>query len=190
MYSVVMMMALSGGAEVPEFGRCGGCNGYCSGCYGGCYGGYGCRGCYGGYSCCGCSGRVIYYSCHGGMPAGCHGGMPPAGEPVPKPKKMKKEASADLVVTLPVDAKLTIDGKATSNDNGNSINRLFITPPLEVGWDYQYTLRAEILRDGQRRILTQDVTVRPGEQTRVSMMDFTNADIGGTGVKTRKGRNA
>jgi len=109
---------------------------------------------------------------------------------VPKPKKMKKEASADLVVTLPVDAKLTIDGKATSNDNGNSINRLFITPPLEVGWDYQYTLRAEILRDGQRRILTQDVTVRPGEQTRVSMMDFTNADIGGTGVKTRKGRNA
>jgi hypothetical protein len=47
---------------------------------------------------------------------------------------------------------------------------------LEVGWEYQFTLRAELMRDGQRKILTQDVTVRPGEQTRVSMMDFAKAE--------------
>ena len=175
MYSVVMMMALSGGAEVPQFG-CGGCCGYCSGSYG-CSGGYGCRGCNGcrgGYS---CGGGYSYgggYGC-----CGCCGGggiyMPPAGEQLPGPKKRKGEVSANLVVTLPVDAKLLIDGKATNN-NGNSTNRFFTTPPLEVGWDYQFTLRAEVMRDGQRRILTQDVTVRPGEQTRVSMMDFTKAE--------------
>jgi uncharacterized protein (TIGR03000 family) len=192
MYSVVMMMALGGSGEVAEFGRCRGCSGYCSGCYGcsGCSGRYG-RGCYGGYSCCGCSGGVSYYGCRGGYSCrgcsggmiydGCRGGMPPAGEQVPRPKKMKKEVSANLVVTLPVDAKLTIDGKAATTNNGNSVNRLFTTPPLEVGWEYQYQLRAEILRDGQRRILTQDVTIRAGEQTRVSMMDFTNAETVGNG---------
>ena len=45
MYSVVLMMAMSGGGEVPDFGRrgCNGCNG------GGCSSSYGCNGgCHGG----------------------------------------------------------------------------------------------------------------------------------------------
>ena len=59
MYSVVLLMALSGGGDVPAFGHhdgCSGCTGYvsCSGCCGGCSG---CSGCCGGYvvSCTGCS---------------------------------------------------------------------------------------------------------------------------------------
>ena len=88
MYSMVLMVALSGGAEVPDFGR-GGCyGGGWGGCYGGCYGGgcygYGCWGgcyglygtgcggsCYGGYGCWGSG-----YGCYGSGYAswGCWGG--------------------------------------------------------------------------------------------------------------------
>src|SRR5262245_5683825 len=46
MYSVVLMMAISGGSEVPDLGRHGG-GGCYGGGYGGCYGG-GWGGCYGG----------------------------------------------------------------------------------------------------------------------------------------------
>jgi uncharacterized protein (TIGR03000 family) len=101
--------------------------------------------------------------------------MPPAGgggERVPAPKKMK--AGAYLNVTLPADAILTIDGHKTKS---TSEFRTFVTPPLEPGWNYQYQLRAEIDRDGQHRVLTQKVTVRPGEDTRVDMTDFTNAQV-------------
>jgi uncharacterized protein (TIGR03000 family) len=102
--------------------------------------------------------------------------MPPAGEQVPRPKKMKTEVNATLVVTLPPDAKLTIDGKAM-NAQSNSPNRIFTTPPLETGWDYGYKLRAEVVQNGQRRVLNREVTIRPGEETRVNMMDFTNAEV-------------
>jgi uncharacterized protein (TIGR03000 family) len=89
MYSVVLMVAMTGGADVPAgffgHGSCSGdCYGSCYGyschgghsCHGGwfsghghsCHGGWGCNGsCYG-YSCNGCYG----YSCHGGH--SCHGG--------------------------------------------------------------------------------------------------------------------
>jgi uncharacterized protein (TIGR03000 family) len=103
--------------------------------------------------------------------------MPGAGgEKVPMPKKKKTETSANLFVTLPADAKLTINGQVTTS---TSETRLFVTPPLEIGWDYQYQLQAEIVRDGQRRILTKKVDVRPGEETRVNLTDFTNAQVVG-----------
>jgi uncharacterized protein (TIGR03000 family) len=92
MYSVVLMMALSGGGDVvawqsttgpkgrvaveqtQQMNRCGcrGCRG-CHGCYGGCYcGGYGgyCHGCYGGGYYGGCRG----YGYGGGYCHGCYGG--------------------------------------------------------------------------------------------------------------------
>jgi uncharacterized protein (TIGR03000 family) len=90
MYSVVLMMAMSGGAEAPEFGGrgcngCagGGCHGVASGCHGGCRGGlfhrdrgcHGCSGsaCHGGSGCHGCRGGLFGgRRCHGGN--GCHGG--------------------------------------------------------------------------------------------------------------------
>jgi uncharacterized protein (TIGR03000 family) len=74
MYSVVVLMALQGSVDVPDFGRRGGCGG----CYGGCYGGgrhghrHGCSGCYGGgYG--GCYGGG-YGGCYGGGYGGCYGG--------------------------------------------------------------------------------------------------------------------
>jgi uncharacterized protein (TIGR03000 family) len=91
MYSVVLMVAMTGGAEAPSswFGRggschgdCyGGCSGSCSGYSGGCSG-WSCHG--GGHSCHGggffgghrshgcCGGGLFSHSCHGGN--GCCGG--------------------------------------------------------------------------------------------------------------------
>jgi uncharacterized protein (TIGR03000 family) len=64
MYSMVLMAALTTGADMPDFGRHG-CRGCWGGCYGGCYGGWG--GCYGSW------GRG-WGGCYGGW-GGCYGGM-------------------------------------------------------------------------------------------------------------------
>lgn len=74
MYSLVLMMALTGSGEAPAFGHHG-CHGCCGGCWGGChglFGGHGCHGCCGGYSygCCG----GCYGGCYGGYSYGCCGG--------------------------------------------------------------------------------------------------------------------
>lgn len=208
MYSVVLMLALSGSAEATELGnRCCGCTGYVASCCGarytrchgctGCFGG--CHGCHGRvrHSCCGavaytCSG--CYGSCHGrchGRRHGCHGyvaccgytppaccgtvapaapvppgptkgpeKMPPAPMPMPK---TSSDVSATIVVTLPADARLTVDGNATTS---TSARRVLVTPSLEQG-EYVYSLRAEVVRNGQTVVQTQNVTVRPGQTTEV-----------------------
>jgi hypothetical protein len=79
MYTVVLFMALGGGAEAPALGHhkssCDGCTGWsdcCGGsyaCCGGCTGYYGCCGGTVSYGCCGGS-----YSCCGGCTGDCHGG--------------------------------------------------------------------------------------------------------------------
>lgn len=205
MYSVVLMMALSGSpAEVPAFGNrgcrgCSGCSG-CAGCYGcggGChgerrrlFGNRGCRGCHGchgcsGYSCHGCSGYACHgcqgaacHGCHGGAAChGCQGGaaaMPAAKPPMKKPEPVKKPpeekesmvpAPATIVVSLPAEAKLIVDNVVTKS---TSATRTFISPELEQGKDFYYTLKAEIVRDGTPVSVSQRVTVRAGEETRVS----------------------
>src|SRR3954447_11306200 len=76
MYSAVLMLALTAGADSVDFGhhrRGGGCCGSyggCSGCYGG-YGGYGGYGCCGGYGGCYSSGYGGY-GCSGSY-GGCSG---------------------------------------------------------------------------------------------------------------------
>jgi len=79
------------------------------------------------------------------------------------PKKQEEEVSAPatIVVTLPVDAELTFDGNATTS---TSARRVFVTPALETGADYTYTLRAQVGETAQ----TRTVTVRSGETTNVS----------------------
>ena len=76
MYSVVLLMALSGGAESPALGHHDGCSG-CTSCSG-CCGGYvvtcgGCSACTGCSGCCGCT---AYSPCSGctGCTGDCHGG--------------------------------------------------------------------------------------------------------------------
>jgi uncharacterized protein (TIGR03000 family) len=74
--------------------------------------------------------------------------------------------SATISVTLPADAKLTFDGSATTS---TSESRRFVSPELTPGWNYHYTLRAEITRDGQKLVEEQVITVRAGQHTRVTM---------------------
>jgi uncharacterized protein (TIGR03000 family) len=224
MYSVVLMMALSGSADVPAFGHkgcsgCYGCSGYVSvsyGCEGCCGGGrhhHARHGCHGGYSCCGCTGSYGW-SCHGGAYYGgctgsygwaCHGGAYYGGcaggyiidgggmmvepahhdemkggdkgkggdkkpEPVKEPKSGDKEASlnapATLVVSLPAEAKLSVDGYATKS---TSSVRTLASPTLEAGKDYVYTLTAELVRDGKPVTTSKEVTVRAGEAINVAL---------------------
>jgi uncharacterized protein (TIGR03000 family) len=145
MYSVVMMMALSGGTEVADFGRRGSCSGGCNGGYAGCYGGYG--GCNGGYGgcygscygggyggCCGggyrgCYGCSGYGGCYGGCCGGfnmmygtCHGpampGMtPPSGsrEKIPTPPVPPSKTSLDNTATILV----TLPSEATLAFDGH-----------------------------------------------------------------------
>ncbi len=222
MYSVVLMMAISGSAEAPDHGlRRHGCDGGCygaavancgcygggrhglfggrrhGGCYGGgCYGGGCYGGCYGGgVVVCGCYGGG-YGGCYGGgmivggCYGGCYGGAPavgapagPAGKPpedvkkMPKPEGAEKKpdggtslapttAPATLVVSLPADAKLTIDDNATTSTGAR---RMFVTPSLKLGGEYHYTLKAETLRNGKANVIEQVVTVRPGQLTQVTL---------------------
>jgi uncharacterized protein (TIGR03000 family) len=117
-----------------------------------------CNGCNGG--CHGCSGAA----CHG-----CSGGTVVPGETVvvPEkkvmPKKQEEEVSAPatIVVNVPADAELTFDGNPTTS---TSARRVFVTPALETGADYTYTIRAQMGEAAQSRT----ITVRSGETTNVS----------------------
>ncbi len=157
-------------------GSCGGGGRHASHCGGGgCGGGY-----VGGCATCGVVGGAPGIVCG---PGGC--GVPVLGGIAPgvghggqgghggKDKKGKGKggeddtaAPAGLVVTLPQDARLLVDGQQTESTSGR---RVFTTPPLQSGRDYHYTLRAEVVRDGQTQHVTQQVRVRAGEYTQVNL---------------------
>ena len=87
------------------------------------------------------------------------GGVVPGGGPeTPKvmPKKEKVSlAPATIVVSLPANATLTVDGTPTTQ---TAAQRTLVTPALEEG-TFVYTLQAQF--DGQTQ--TQQVQVRAGE---------------------------
>jgi len=96
----------------------------------------------------------------------------PKSEPLPDPKKKdtdkKTAAPATIVVSLPAGARLIVDGAPT---NSTSENRTLVTPNLEFGSTYVYTMRAEIVRDGETVAQVQTVNVRGGE-TSVVQFNF------------------
>jgi len=162
MYSVVMLMALSGSAEVPDFGRrngCHGCNGGSYGCNGGCYGGYGYGGCYGGYP-------------------GPYYGRP--GEPLKMPSDKKPEdkkpegtkpigalgAPARIVVSMPADARFTIDDYTSP---ARSATHVIVSGPLGADETRTYNLKAEVVRDGKVQTIEERVTVRSGDEAQVTL---------------------
>lgn len=135
-----------------------------------------CYGCCGGGGCLGGAGIAL------GMP----GPMLAPGLPVlplppiplppdklePEDKKEKESqvrtGVAQLLVSLPADARLYVNGqetKATSNQ------RLFETPALVAGETYAYTLRAELPVEGRMVVLTRRVLVRFEEQAQARFED-------------------
>ena len=77
-----------------------------------------------------------------------------------------EHAPATIDVTLPADAQLTIDGQRTVS---TSSHRRFITPALEAGKTFQYTLSAKFVREGKTISVDQEVLVRSGHVTFVSL---------------------
>jgi uncharacterized protein (TIGR03000 family) len=154
------------------YGCCGGWGGCCGGGYGCCGGGYGC--CGGGYGYCGGG-----YACAGGC--ACDGAVPVApggggtireGAPKEKGKGDKGDkgtmapAPATIIVSLPADATLSIDDAVTSS---TSDRRVFVSPELNPGREYHYTLKAEWNRDGKAVVVTKEVAVSAGNETTVTM---------------------
>jgi uncharacterized protein (TIGR03000 family) len=149
------------------------------GCSASCHSRHSRRGCHSrGHGC------SVSYGCTTSV--GCTGGvivvpekkkMPKTGEPIPPPKDEKKKtpisAPATIVVSLPADARLTVDGAPT---NSGSDRRTLFTPELEFGATYVYTMRAEVIRDGRTQVQTQDVTVRGGETSAVQFQ-FSNQAV-------------
>lgn len=192
MYSAVLMLALTAGAETADHGRrchdnacCGpvacSCGTYVVGCTG-CSGCTTCHGCHGGLfhrrdrNCC-CAPACSAYVCSGAVIYGCSGcaaiappppmkkEMPKSGEKIDLPKKTGSlDIPATIIVSLPADARLTVDGASTSS---TSDRRILVTPVLENGSTYVYTMQAEVVRDGRTMTQTQQVTVRGGETSSV-----------------------
>jgi uncharacterized protein (TIGR03000 family) len=75
-------------------------------------------------------------------------------------------APARLLVRLPADARLTIDGEPTRSPGDT---RRFVSPPLQPGRRYVYVLRAELVRDGRTVAETREVPVQAGEESEVTL---------------------
>ena len=110
--------------------------------------GYGCGGGYGG--------GVPSYGCGGGVPHAGHGKQVSAASP----------NAATVVVTLPADAKLTIDGDATTS---TSSVRTFETPELVAGKTYAYTLEATFQQDGKPVVVSKKVKIEAGKTSTVDL---------------------
>jgi len=153
-----------GGGHRHHRGHGGGCGGgCCGGCHSGC--GMGCGS--------GCCGGGCYSGCMSGCGMGCGsgcGGGYYAYAALPSDVMVAQsedaEASITLVVDVPEDARLLVDDYVTAS---SSTQRVFASPPVRAGQDYIYTLRAEVVRDGQVQTVTRDVTVRAGEEKHVSL---------------------
>jgi len=175
------------------YGCSGGCYGSCSGAVSGCSGcqGSSCHGCHGsaastygctgGAGCTGCHGCYGGHSCYGmsTSPAPHHASviietkkaMPKVETPKTNPQATDDDdetvqyVRAQLVLDLPADAKLFVDGQLMKSGSGR---RVFQTPNLQPGQAYFYDIRVEIVRNGQILSDSQRVILQPGQQAAAS----------------------
>lgn len=163
----------------------GGCWGSCSGCSG-CWGSCsGCSGCWG--SCTGCYGGGYTigtpvmaspgYTTPAASSTPAYQDAVPTTTTYPSDPRQgssnatpvstgsDRQASAKLLIDLPADAKLYVDGQLTTSTNEN---RAFTTPALQSGLTYYYDLKAEISRDGLTHTESKRVIVRSGDSIHMS----------------------
>jgi uncharacterized protein (TIGR03000 family) len=88
----------------------------------------------------------------------------PAPAPAPAPKKAEAASPAHIIVRLPADAKLSVDGVDCPL---TSETRSFDSPALQPGQRYFYTFKAEVLRDGKTRTESKRVIIAAGEKVNV-----------------------
>ena len=83
-----------------------------------------------------------------------------------------------VVVRVPANAKLYADGQATTI---GGTERVFQTPELSAGRDFQYTLKIEYTEGTETKTATKQVLVRGGHRT---LVDFTSATDSATSAIT------
>jgi uncharacterized protein (TIGR03000 family) len=88
-------------------------------------------------------------------------------------KKSAAPNQATVIVQLPADARMTVDGQVADL---TSATRSFITPALEMDRDYYYTIKAEADRNGRTLAQSKRVLLRAGQVSRVDFGDLTSAD--------------
>jgi uncharacterized protein (TIGR03000 family) len=95
---------------------------------------------------------------------------PPAAAPAPAPAPMTQvpARSAILNVQVPGEAKVFVNGLATSSTGGS---RRYVSHDLEPGFNYTYELKAEIVRDGKTMTDTKVVKLKAGESANLEF-DF------------------
>jgi uncharacterized protein (TIGR03000 family) len=84
-----------------------------------------------------------------------------------QPQRPPAQAKADIVVLVPADAEVFFDDGPTAQ---KGTERLFHTPPLQVGKQYHYTVRARWTQDGKKVEQTRKVAVRGGARVRVDFL--------------------
>jgi uncharacterized protein (TIGR03000 family) len=200
MYSVVLATLITAGSATPAWGHgchgCHGCWGGCHGCWGGCHGCWG--GCYGyaaalpaygytvlptyGYAALS-SGNVINSKANeGGNEGGTNTAYSYGGDGLGRTSQKASPRQATVVVHLPAEAKLYVDGKSA---NLTSKTRSFVTPELQKGQDYYYTVKAEVRRDGVTREHSQRVFVRAGTVAHVDLDPLNPVDVATTNLSDR-----
>jgi uncharacterized protein (TIGR03000 family) len=80
------------------------------------------------------------------------------------------KAPATVVVKLPADAKLYVDGVLCPQ---TTPTRTFETPALNPGTTYTYTLKAEVVRNGKTKAESKRIEMVAGKEVSVDFGDMT-----------------
>ncbi len=86
-------------------------------------------------------------------------------------EKEKDAKEAKLVVELPADAKLFIDGTLMKS---GSTKRGIVTPPLRPEQTYYYQVTVELIRHGHTLRETQRIRLIPGAQVNARFTNLEN----------------
>jgi uncharacterized protein (TIGR03000 family) len=96
-------------------------------------------------------------------------------------ESLSNRTVAEILILTPEGAKVFIDGSPTQQTQSE---RLFVTPPLTVGQEYQYEVLVVWEKDGTIVRETRQVKVRSGEVTRVGFFGFGETEVARREVKT------
>lgn len=88
--------------------------------------------------------------------------------PVPDSGCLYEVGEAKLIVSVPSDATVVINGRATKITGSR---RVYISKGLIYGYSYRYVVHARIARDGKTFEDTRTVILRPGDSTEITF-DF------------------
>jgi uncharacterized protein (TIGR03000 family) len=94
------------------------------------------------------------------------------GTPGPDSTTLKARTSAVLAVDVPADAKVFVNGKATTS---TGTHRVYASYGLKSGYAYNYEVKVELVRDGQTLTETKHVRLIAGDNQQLAF-DFNKTD--------------